>query len=35
MKKKIGIVGSTGSIGRQAVDVILKNKDKFDVVFLS
>ncbi|UOD35848.1 1-deoxy-D-xylulose-5-phosphate reductoisomerase [Deferribacteraceae bacterium V6Fe1] len=33
--KKIGIVGSTGSIGRQAVDVILRNKDAFEVVFLS
>jgi len=35
MIKKIGIVGSTGSIGRQAVDVILRNKDAFEVIFLS
>lgn len=33
--KKIGIVGSTGSIGRQALDVISRNPDKFEVVFLS
>ncbi|MBC7196015.1 MAG: 1-deoxy-D-xylulose-5-phosphate reductoisomerase [Deferribacterales bacterium] len=33
--KKVGIVGSTGSIGRQAVDVILRNKGAFEVVFLS
>lgn len=35
MTKKIGIVGSTGSIGRQAVDVILRNKEAFEVIFLS
>jgi 1-deoxy-D-xylulose-5-phosphate reductoisomerase len=35
MIKKVGIVGSTGSIGRQAVDVILRNKGAFEVVFLS
>lgn len=33
--KKIGIVGSTGSIGRQALDVISRNPDSFQVVFLS
>lgn len=29
--KKITILGSTGSIGRQALDIIRKNKDKFAV----
>lgn len=33
--KKIIILGSTGSIGTQAVDIILKNRDKFQVVALS
>ena len=33
--KKIGIVGSTGSIGTQALDVVRRNPDKFKVVFLS
>jgi 1-deoxy-D-xylulose-5-phosphate reductoisomerase len=33
--KRIGIIGSTGSIGRQALDVISRNPGKFDVVFLS
>ena len=33
--KNIGIIGSTGSIGTQAVDVILRNRDLFNVVFLS
>ena len=35
MKKRIGIVGSTGSIGTQALDVVRKNSDKFEIVFLS
>ncbi|MCA1927040.1 MAG: 1-deoxy-D-xylulose-5-phosphate reductoisomerase [Calditerrivibrio sp.] len=35
MKKKIGIVGSTGSIGTQALDVINLHRDKFEIVFLS
>lgn len=34
-KKRVGIIGSTGSVGRQAVEVILANKDLFDVVFLT
>ncbi len=34
-KKRIGIIGSTGSIGTQAVEVILENKDLFEVVFLT
>lgn len=33
-KKSIGIVGSTGSIGTQSVEVILKNRELFDVNFL-
>ena len=32
MKKKISILGSTGSIGRQALDVIRNLKDKFEIV---
>ncbi|ADD67297.1 1-deoxy-D-xylulose 5-phosphate reductoisomerase [Denitrovibrio acetiphilus DSM 12809] len=35
MPKKIGIIGSTGSIGTQALDVIRRNPDKYQVVFLS
>ena len=33
--KKIAILGSTGSIGTQALDVIRNNRDKFEVVALS
>ncbi len=33
--KKISILGSTGSIGTQALDVIAHNQDKFKVVALS
>lgn len=33
--KRIAILGSTGSIGTQALDVIRKNRDKFEVVALS
>lgn len=35
MKKKIGILGSTGSIGTQTLDVINNHKDKFSVELLS
>ena len=35
MKKKIAILGSTGSIGRSTLDVISKDKENFDVVLLS
>ncbi len=35
MKKNIGILGSTGSIGVQALDVIRSNREKFDVKVLS
>jgi 1-deoxy-D-xylulose-5-phosphate reductoisomerase len=33
--KRISIWGSSGSIGRQAVDVVLKHPDRFEVVALS
>lgn len=33
--KKISILGSTGSIGKQTLDVIRANKDKFEVVAIS
>ncbi len=35
MKKKIAILGSTGSIGKYTLEVISKNKKHFDVVLLS
>jgi len=35
MKKKIAILGSTGSIGRQTLEVIKNNKKKFNIVLLS
>ena len=35
MKKKIAILGSTGSIGKFTLDVIRKDKKNFDVVLLS
>jgi 1-deoxy-D-xylulose-5-phosphate reductoisomerase len=35
MSKKIGIIGSTGSIGRQALEVVRLNPDKYEVVLLS
>ena len=35
MKKKIGILGSTGSIGENTVRIISNNKKDFDVIFLS
>ena len=34
-KKKIAILGSTGSIGKSTLDVIRKDKKNFEVVFLS
>jgi 1-deoxy-D-xylulose-5-phosphate reductoisomerase len=34
-KKKIGILGSTGSIGENTATVIQNNKKDFDVIFLS
>ena len=35
MKKKIAILGSTGSIGRSTLDVIKKDKKNFNVILLS
>ena len=35
MKKKIAILGSTGSIGKSLIDIILKNKNEFDVILLT
>ena len=35
MKKKIIILGSTGSIGRTTINIILKNKNNFDVILLT
>jgi len=35
MKKKIAILGSTGSIGTSTLEIIKKDKKNFDVVFLS
>jgi 1-deoxy-D-xylulose-5-phosphate reductoisomerase len=35
MKKKIVILGSTGSIGQSTLDVIRKDKKNFDVILLS
>ena len=35
MKKKIAILGSTGSIGKYTLDVIAGSKKNFDVVLLS
>ena len=35
MKKRIGILGSTGSIGENTVKIIQNNKKDFDVIFLS
>jgi 1-deoxy-D-xylulose-5-phosphate reductoisomerase len=35
MKKKIAILGSTGSIGKTLIEIIKKDKKKFDVVLLT
>ena len=35
MRKKISILGSTGSIGRQALEVIEKLQDKFEIIGLT
>ena len=34
MKKRVALIGSTGSIGTQCLDVILAHSDKFEVVLL-
>ena len=33
--KKIGILGSTGSVGKQALQIIENNLDKFQIIFLT
>ena len=35
MKKKIAILGSTGSIGRCLIDIIKKDKKNFEIILLS
>ena len=35
MKQKIAILGSTGSIGKNLLEIIKKNRNKFDVVLLT
>ena len=35
MKKKIAILGSTGSIGKTLIDIIKKDKSKFDILLLT
>ena len=35
MKKKIAILGSTGSIGKTLLKIIEKDKKNFDVVLLT
>ena len=35
MKKKIVILGSTGSIGKNLLNIIDKDKSSFDIVLLS
>ena len=35
MKKKIAILGSTGSIGKCLIDIIKKDKKNFEIVLLS
>ena len=34
-KRRIAILGSTGSIGRQALDVVSRNRDKFEIELLT
>jgi len=35
MKRRIAVLGATGSIGRSSLDIISRNRDNFDVVFIS
>ena len=35
MKKNIAILGSTGSIGKQTLEIIKKNKKRFNIILLS
>ena len=35
MKKKIAILGSTGSIGKTLINILKKDKQNFEIVLLS
>ena len=35
MKKKIAILGSTGSIGKTTLDIVKKNKKDFEIILLT
>jgi len=35
MKKKIAILGSTGSIGKTLIEIIKKDKKNFDIILLT
>ena len=35
MKKKIAILGSTGSIGKSTIDIVRNDKRNFDIVLLT
>ena len=35
MKKKIAILGSTGSIGKTLINIIKKDKKNFEIILLS
>ena len=35
MKKKIAILGSTGSIGKSTFDILKKDKNNFDLILLT
>ena len=35
MKKKVALLGATGSIGKNTLDVLARNKIDFEVVLLS
>ena len=35
MKKKIAILGSTGSIGKSLLNIISKNKNNFEIILLT
>jgi len=35
MKKRLAVLGATGSIGKSSLDVILKHKETFEIVLLS
>ena len=35
MKKRIAILGSTGSIGKSLLEVLLKDKKKYEIVLLT